>query len=318
MPTWEELQLILSTRGQLPDESVIRHWDHVHWASTRHSEYPELMVLAIDHRSQFEESGDYGVLEPERIAKFKSLGLRALDAAARKARHFGALLDGTYGREALSEAADFPYWLGRPIEKPKSRPLEFEGGADVAAEILTWPLKQVVKCLVIYHPDDPVELRGRQARQLMRLFDACRKTRHELLLEIIHPREMAVDSTTTARAMAQIYALGVRPDWWKLPPSPKASAWQAIQDTITRQDPLCRGVLLLGLSAPEEELMVAFAAAAPFEIIKGFAIGRTVFHDVALAWFAGSMNDADATAAMAFKFLKLANAWREARAAVAV
>jgi len=318
MPTWAELQLILSTRGELPNDSLVRQLDHVHWASTRYPDYAELLILAIDHRSQFEESGDYGAVDAARVAKFKTLGLRALDAAARKDRRFGVLLDGTYGAEALSEAADLPYWVGRPIEKPKSRPLEFEGGADVGAEILSWPLNQVVKCLVIYHPDDPADLRGRQDRQLKRLYGACRSTRHELLLEIIHPRELAVDANTTARAMRQIYALGVRPDWWKLPPNANAEVWQAVQDTITAEDPLCRGVVLLGLSAPEAELIAAFAAAAPFESVKGFAIGRTVFHEVARAWFNGSLRDDDATEAMTSKFLKLANAWHEARAAVAV
>ncbi len=175
----------------------------------------------------------------------------------------------------------------------------------------------MVKCLVIYHPDDAADLRARQNRQLQRLFDACRKTRHELLLEIIHPRESLVDGETTARAMAQIYALGVRPDWWKLPPNANVDAWRAIQLMIVREDSLCRGVLLLGLSATEQELIMAFAAAAPFEIVKGFAIGRTIFHDVAKGWFEGSLSDEDAIAVMALKFLRLANAWREARAAIA-
>jgi 5-dehydro-2-deoxygluconokinase len=318
MPVWEELQLILSTHGEPPAESLVRRWDHVHWASTRHLKYPELLVLAIDHRSQFEESGDYGRLDGERISKFKNLGLRALDTAASKQPGFGVLLDGTFGIDALREAADLPYWVARPIEKPKSRPLEFEGGADVGAEIATWPLSQVVKCLVLYHPNDPADLRGRQDRQLQRLFDACRRTRHELLLEVIHPKGSVVESDTTARAIAQIYALGVRPDWWKLPPSADPDSWRAVSDTIAREDPMCRGVLLLGLSAPERELIDAFAAVAPFKIVKGFAIGRTVFQDAARAWFSGSMSDADACEAMASGFSRLVNAWRKKQAAVAV
>jgi 5-dehydro-2-deoxygluconokinase len=200
---------------------------------------------------------------------------------------------------------------------PRSRPLEFEGSADVATEISTWPLNHVVKCLVTYHPDDAVDLRARQDRQLRRLFDACRKTSHELLLEVIPPREMPVDSQTTARALSRIYALDVRPDWWKLPPSGSAASWQAIQDTIAHEDPLCRGVLLLGLAAPEAELIASFAAAAPFGIVKGFAIGRTIFHDVAGAWFAGSLSDSDACEAISAKFSSLANAWQSARRAVA-
>jgi 5-dehydro-2-deoxygluconokinase len=318
MPTWQELRALLRTEGAaLPTESFTRHLDHVHWASTRAQSYPELMVLAIDHRSQFEDPANFGAADKERITTFKTLGLRALHAVARQDPRFGVLLDGRYGFEALSEAADLPYWMGRPIEVAKSRPLEFEGSADVAVELSSWPLKQVVKCLVSYHPDDAADLKGRQDRQLKRLFDACRKTRHELLLEIILPTEIPVDSQTMSRALSRIYALDVRPDWWKLPPSGSAAYWQAIQDTIRQADPLCRGVVLLGLSEPEAELIACFAAAASFEIVKGFAIGRTVFHDVARAWFAGTMSDADACKAMAANFSRLANAWQSARKAVA-
>lgn len=317
MPTWQELELFMSTGGDLPTESFMRHLDHVHWASTRRHDYRELTVLAIDHRSQFEDLMDSGIADPERIAKFKTLGLRALDDVALKDRRFGVLLDGRYGLDALVEAAELPYWIGRPIEIPKSRPLEFEGSADVAAEISAWPLNQVVKCLIICHPDDPTDLRERQERQLDRLFDACRKTGHELLLEIILPREMPLDSHTTARAISQIYAVGVRPDWWKLPPSASAAHWRAIQDTIAQEDPLCRGVLLLGLSAPEADLIASFAVVAPFGIVKGFAIGRTIFHGVARAWFAGTLSDTDARDAMARNLSTLVSAWRSVRAGVA-
>jgi 5-dehydro-2-deoxygluconokinase len=322
MPSWAELQSLLRSAGDLSEESS--NLDHVHWASTRAHDYAELMVLAIDHRSQFEDPANFGAADKERIAAFKTLGFRALDSVARRdriagrERRFGVLLDGRYGSEALSEAADSTYWVGRPIEIPQSRPLEFEGSADVAVELLSWPLNQVVKCLVSYHPDDPADLKGRQDRQLQRLFDACRKTRHELLLEIILPQETPADSRTMSRALAEVYALGVRPDWWKLPPGGGVAHWQAIQDTIRQEDPLCRGVLLLGLSQPETELITCFANAAPFAIVKGFAIGRTIFQDVARAWFAGTMNDADALKAMAAKFSRLANAWQSAHTAVAI
>jgi 5-dehydro-2-deoxygluconokinase len=315
MPTWAELQLFLSV-GDHRADTFTRRLDHVHWASTRRQPYPQLMALAIDHRSQFEELAGPNIAARKRISQFKSLGLRALDAAAGRDARFGVLLDGRYGADALAEAADMPYWIGRPIEVPQSRPVEFEGSADVAAEIAAWPLNHVVKTLVIYHPDDADPLRERQERQLKRLFDACRKTRHELLLEIILPKEMPADAHTTARALQRIYALNVRPDWWKLAPSAGADHWRAIQATIAREDPLCRGVLLLGQAASEADLVECFEAAAPFDIVKGFAIGRTIFHDVARAWFAASMGDAEACEAMTRRFSALVSAWRSARAVV--
>jgi 5-dehydro-2-deoxygluconokinase len=315
MPTWAELQLLLSRRATHPNESTIGHLAQLHWASTRRHQYPELTVLAIDHRSQFEEL-TAAHPDPKRIAQFKTLGLRALDAVARRDPRFGVLLDGRYGFDALSQAADTPYWIGRPIEVPKSRPLAFEGSADVATEIATWPLNHVVKCLVIYHPEDPPDLRERQERQLLRLFDACRKTRHELLLEIIIPSGVLDDSTTVARAIAQIYARGIFPDWWKLAPNTNAAHWQAIEETIGREDPLCRGVVLLGLAAPEAELIASFKAVAPFRIVKGFAIGRSVFFDTARAWFSHAISDSAACEAMAGKLSSLVSAWRGARPAV--
>jgi 5-dehydro-2-deoxygluconokinase len=312
MPTWPELQLFMFAPEEEPAPgSSARHVEHVHWATTRRRDFPVLMVLAIDHRIQFEALG-VGAPDRELIGKFKTLGLRALHAAAREDRRFGVLLDGRYGFDALSEAADLPYWIGRPIEIPLSRPLEFDGSADVAAEISTWPLNHAVKCLVIYHPDDAADLRARQDRQLRRLFDACRRTSHELLLEVVPPREMPIDSQTTARALSRIYALGVRPDWWKLPSGGPAH-WAAIQDTVAHEDPWCRGVLLLGSAAPEAELIASFAAAAPFGIVKGFAIGRTIFHEAAGAWFAGLLSDSGACEAMSAKFASLANAWQSAR-----
>ena len=51
-----------------------------------------------------------------------------------------------------------------------------------------------------------------------------------------------------------MYDLGIRPDWWKLEPSEDPARWAAIQDTIRRYDPLCRGVLVLGLAADAQSL----------------------------------------------------------------
>jgi 5-dehydro-2-deoxygluconokinase len=133
---------------------------------------------------------------------------------------FGVLLDGRYGADALATAADHPYWIGRPIELPKSRPLEFECSADVATELAHWPLNHVVKCLVFYHPDDAQDLRDRQERQLLRLFDACRKTRHELLLEVIMPPESVVETTTIARVFMRSASGRTGGSWSQSPTLP--------------------------------------------------------------------------------------------------
>jgi 5-dehydro-2-deoxygluconokinase len=114
--------------------------------------------------------------------------------------------------------------------------------------------------------------------------------------------------------MSQIYGLGVRPDWWKLEPNPEPAAWAAIAETIEKHDPLCRGVVLLGQSAQAEALAAAFNAAARFDIVRGFAVGRTIFEDPARLWLTGAIDDAEAVERLAHGFAGLVQAWRDAKA----
>ncbi len=315
MPTFDELQTFIGMHHPMSPADIER-LDHIHWARTRHRDYPSLMVLAMDHRFQFEElAADLGA-DMARVPEFKRLALRAVDHLAEGNAAFGVLLDGRYGAEALSEAAHTTYWIGRPVEVPKSRPLVFESGADVGLDINTWPANHVVKCLVLYHPDDADALRAEQERQLVTLFDACRKSGHELLLELILPPDMPSDAQTRSRAMQRMYALGIRPDWWKLEPVADEAVWRNIDTVIAANDPLCRGVVLLGLSAPEDELMRAFAIAAQFSCVKGFAIGRTIFHDVAAQWLSGGMDDTTAVEVMAASLSRLVEAWKEMHASI--
>ena len=318
MPTWEELQLFLQEKQRpfrLRDDSEL---EHVHWAGTRAGQWNELTVLAMDHRSQFEAICRQVGADPARIVQFKALALKAVDRLAQGDPRFGILLDGRFGMRGLEAAADHPYWIGRPIELPGSCPLEFESSADVATEIATWPANHVIKCLAFYHPDDAQDLRERQERQLLRLQDAARKTRHELLVEIIASRDGGIDDGTVSRVMQRFYDLGMKPDWWKLEPTDSAGAWRNIERTIAANDPRCRGVVLLGLSAPEQELIASFDAAASTPIVKGFAVGRTIFAHAAEQWLAGRMDDESAIADLSRRFSVLVDAWRAAKARAAV
>jgi 5-dehydro-2-deoxygluconokinase len=314
MPTWPELQLFLSKRDRpfrLRDDTEL---ESLHWATTRRRAYDNLTVLAIDHRSQFEDLAEELGVGLDRVSRFMELALAAVDRVAEGHEEFGILRDGRYGADALAAAADRPYWIGRPIELPRSRPLDFEGAGSVAAELRDWPLGQVVKCLVFCHPDDEPVLREAQEAQVKRLFEAARRTRHELLIEIIPPEGLPVDSETVARAIRRFYAIGVRPDWWKLEPQADPAAWRHIEAAVRENDPECRGILLLGLSSPMDELIDSFPAAAMVPSVKGFAVGRTIFYDVARQWMAGDIDDAAAIDALASRLSELAEAWRSARA----
>ncbi|GAB3515901.1 bifunctional 5-dehydro-2-deoxygluconokinase/5-dehydro-2-deoxyphosphogluconate aldolase [Pseudoxanthomonas daejeonensis] len=313
MPTWDELQQFLEGTHphRLRDDVAL---EQTHWATTRTGQWPHLTVLAMDHRSQFEALCEQTGADPALIPRFKALALKAVDRLAGGAPGFGLLLDGRFGMRGLEAAADQPYWIGRPIELPGSCPLEFESSPDVATELSTWPANHVVKCLAFYHPDDPADLRERQERQLSRLHDATRKTGHELLVEIIASRNGDIDDRTIARAMQRLYDLGMRPDWWKLEPNDSIAAWRNIEAVIAANDPHCRGVVLLGLSAPEDELIASFQAAASVPVVKGFAVGRTIFADSAERWLSGQIDDEAAIEDLARRFSVLVDAWGAAKA----
>ena len=316
MPSEIELDHFLSMTERpfrLREDKML---EHLHWVAGRSRSYEELTVLAVDHRSQFEDLAASLGADEGRISVFKTLALRAVDRVAAGRASFGVLLDSRYSSDALAIAADHPYWIGRPIEEPKSRPLQFEGSPDVATELLEWPANHVVKCLVYYHPDDTPDLRERQERQLLRLFDACRKTHHELLIEVIAPADMPSTPSTIAKTLRRLYGIGLRPDWWKLEPVADPEAWRDVQAAVLENDPYCRGAVLLGLSAAHEELLSSFKAAAPFRIVKGFAVGRTIFHDVARDWLSNRIDDEAAVAELARKLGALVDAWRSARGAV--
>jgi 5-dehydro-2-deoxygluconokinase len=312
IPTWAELSVFLD--GKWPRRlRESEELEHVHWATTRAPRPAELLVLAMDHRGPLETLAAELDAGESALEAFKALAIDAVDRVAGGDPRYGVLLDGRFGRQGLERAADYPYWIGRPIEQSGSRPLAFDGAPDVGSTLRAWPQNHVVKCLLRYHPDDPEMLRQRQEERLLCLQSACRETRHELLLEVIASPYGDMERDTTARVLERVYDLGIRPDWWKLEPSEDPAAWAAIQDTIRRRDPLCRGVLVLGLAADAQSLASAFRAAAPFELVRGFAVGRTIFAEAARRRLAGEIGDAETVAALAANLRAVVAAWREAR-----
>ncbi len=312
--TWEELQYFLKNgsafRAIRKDETI----NHLHWATTRRAQPDQILSFAIDHRKQLEDMADKLGASREKIAPFKRLAMKAIGKVSGGKPGFGTLLDDTYGREAMFDAAKLGLWIGRPLEQPGSRPLRFEFSQDVGARLVEWPITHTIKCLAFYHPDDPQALKDEQGQKLRTLYEAATKVGRELLIEIIASKHGPMDKTTIARAMTELYALGIKPDWWKLEPQVDAAAWDEIGKVIDKQDPHCRGIVLLGLEAPEDELAKGFKAVAKQKHVKGFAVGRTIFNDAAEKWLAGLISDEAAIELMAGKFQNLVILWNSARA----
>ncbi|WP_428651607.1 bifunctional 5-dehydro-2-deoxygluconokinase/5-dehydro-2-deoxyphosphogluconate aldolase [Roseibium sp.] len=317
-PSWEELQFFLKRGIERRDLRNDPELEQIHWSTNRHrvhgGDRSVMRVFAFDHRIQLEQIADEAGAPHERIGSFKTLCLDAARNVAGGQSGYGILCDSRLGREALYRAAGSGLWIGHPVEWPASRPLTLEPeiGPDFGG-LAEWPAEHVVKVLCFYHPHDGDRLKGEQEDVLKRLFAACRRNRLEMLLEVIPSKVGPVDDDTTADIIRRMYEIGIYPDWWKLEPMTSNAAWAKACSAIDENDPHTRGIVVLGLDAPEEDLAASFAEAARFPLVKGFAVGRTIFADAARKWLAGELTDEAAVADMTDRFARLCRIWDTAR-----
>ncbi len=315
-PSWEELQFFLKRGVKRPDLRNDPALEQVHWSTNRKGDWAQMRIFAFDHRMQLETLAEEAGAETSRISQFKTLCLQSALKVADGRHGYGILCDDRIGRKALHASAGTGLWIGRPTEWPGSRPLTLEpdlgpdcGGLD------NWPKDHVVKVLCFCHPDDRMELRQEQEETLLRLFTAARRNDLEFLLEIIPSKAGLVDDRTTADLIRRFYEIGIYPDWWKLEPMHSPAASHAACQAVEENDPLVRGIVILGLDAPEADLQQSFRAAAQFDLVKGFAVGRTIFADAARRWLRGEIGDAEAIAMMQERYDRLCRSWGEARTA---
>jgi 5-dehydro-2-deoxygluconokinase len=312
-PTFDELTFFFDRGVVNPALRKDAELEHVHWATNRRGDWPVMRVFAFDHRAQFEKMADDAGVTHEHIGYFKTLCLdAALKVAGGKPGH-GILCDDRLGQDALFRAAGSGLWIGRPVELPGSRPLRLEIGEDFGSSLSEWPVDHVVKVLCVCHPEDDDGVREDQEATLRRLADAARRQGLELLVELIPSGAGPVDDDTTAVLMRRLYDIGIRPDWWKLEPVGSEAAWANIAGVIEERDRWCRGIVILGLEASEDKLAESFATAARQPLVKGFAIGRTIFADAAKAWLGGKIDDDQAIAMMTDRYGRLCDAWNKAQ-----
>ncbi|MBE1159389.1 bifunctional 5-dehydro-2-deoxygluconokinase/5-dehydro-2-deoxyphosphogluconate aldolase [Dyella acidiphila] len=317
MPSRAELDYFLAhaDRLQRPDRDA--ELAHLHRVSVARPAWDDLHIFAFDHRSQFYDLACACAADEARVPRLKRLLVEAVAKAEQELglqRRVGVLIDQRYGEDALHAATGRGWWIGRPVETPGSHPLEFEYGRSLGSQLQHWPQEHVVKCLVAFDPDDNADLRLEQETQLLTLYGAVQQSGHELLLEVIPPARdgAGTPGERVVRAMKRIYNLGIRPEWWKLKPL-AAGEWTAVDALIAERDPYCRGVVLLGLNAPFDELAAGFAAASRSASCRGFAVGRSLFVEPADAWLRGEIDDAALVERAAQQFARLAALWRQAR-----
>ena len=309
MPTPEELEYFLNM-PERPRRLRDDVWlEHLHRATTRR-EPEELRVLAIDHRWQLEEVVDELGVDRGRLRDLKVLLARAFLGVAQGDPSAGVLIDDVYGDQALGELTGSGTWISRAVEVAKSRPVEFVGGPNPAATIRAWPEEHVVKCNLYMHPDDDEGTRGIQERRVLQLQDACVKNDRRLLLEVQASPGTHYDENSMVELLERFYEIGVRPDWWKVPPNAEPEVWQRIGDVVREHDPYCAGVLVLGQALEEAKLGEFFAVAASEPRCNGFAIGRSIYGGQARRWLSGEIDDEELTSSVAEGYRRMVDLWQ--------
>ncbi len=309
MATTEELEYFLGLEEKprrLRDDAWL---EHLHRATTR-NDPQELRVLAVDHRWQLEEAADELGIDRGRLRGLKVLLGRAFRRVAEEDEAAGVLIDDVYGDEALEELTGSGAWISRAVEVAKSRPVEFVGGPNPAATLRAWPEEHVVKCNLYMHPEDAAETREIQERRVLQLYDACLVNDRLLLLEVQASPETTYDADSVARLLGRFYEIGVRPEWWKVPPNPDPAVWARIGDVVREHDPYCAGLLVLGQAMEEEKLAESFAAAASEPLCRGFAIGRSIYGEPARRWLAGEMDDEELVSSVAERYGRMNALWQ--------
>lgn len=318
MPTEEELRYFLDHVDTLTEPARDSTLNWLHHVTPKRRAWNEVFIFAFDHRSQlYDLAREVGAAE-SRLPTLKRLLVESVARTEAKLElhgSIGALIDDNYGEDALHAATGRGWWLGRPVEQPGSNPVIFELGSSIGSVLEHWPKEQVVKCLIYYHPDDLADRRLAQESQVRTLCEATNETGHELLLELIPAKGLPLADDTIIRTMTRFYNLCIHPDWWKLPPC-SAKQWAQIDELIEARDPYSRGVVMLGLNAPLEQLMASFEAARNSRSCRGFAVGRSIFQDPARQWLNQQIGDDALIQRCGERFEQLILAWQSIRSSL--
>lgn len=319
MPTRAELDYLFNSPVPItrPDQDMTLQ--RLHQVSVPRKAWRQLFIFAFDHRGQLVELAHKGGRDLNSIGELKLLFIKAVERVEADLRQqgieadVGLLADQRFGQDSLNAATGRGWWVARPVEVQGSRPLAFEQGRSIGSNLIAWPQEQIIKCLVQFHPDDEPMLRLEQEAQIKALYQASQVSGHELLLEIIPPKDHpSTYPDVLYRALKRLYNLDIYPAWWKIE-AQSAAEWEQLDALIQERDPYCRGVVLLGLNAPAATLAHGFQQASRSRTCRGFAVGRTIFQEPSRAWMAGEIDDEALIQQVQATFVGLIDAWRTAR-----
>ena len=311
MASFEELQHLIRNFDDDPDLLESPELLRLHQRTVLgHPRKHPLLVLAFDHRWQFEEVCEQKGLPEERIREFKHLVHQGFlqVAQARPDLPLALLVDPQYGSGVLQDSAYASYQVGAPIEAAGSFPVEWLCGPELHQHLLAQPSEWFVKVLWHFHPQLPEGQQRLQLERLARLNSVCQELDRRLMLELILSPDFPETADALAASIAAVYQAQIAPFWWKIMALDSEVAWKQVTEVLDRHDPEA-GVIMLGKNAPMEQFTEWFRIIRSSAHGCGFAIGRSIFWEPWEAFASGSLAAEQVPPLIAERYQQLLELW---------
>jgi 5-dehydro-2-deoxygluconokinase len=329
-PSFAEIEHFIQHFDDTPNLALKPHqtfWPKMQQLHLRtelgHPQEEELLILAFDHRTQFEDSCRKNGLSTDKIAVFKDLVCEGFQNIRKSNAQKGLaiLIDPEYGRNILTNSADVDYTIGVPIEKAGSFPVEWLTDDSLYQQILERPGDWFVKVLWHFHAsmtskgktESPVgEL---QLQRLRRLNEVCVALKRKLMVELIIPDDFTENKShlsagkTLGDAMEKVYQAGINPFWWKITALDNEEEWQTMTRVLDKYDPEV-GVIILGNNAPLEKFKTWFRVARSTPHTCGFAVGRSIFWEPWVQFAEGKITDTEISSMIAERYQRVIDIWQ--------
>ena len=284
-----------------------------------------LYILPFDHRGSFQVKmfGWKGALTAEQtaeIAAAKQVIYDAFKVAVEDGvpqEKAGILVDEQFGSAILRDAAAHGYATACPAEKSGQDEFDFQYGEDFASHIEAFR-PTFCKVLVRYNPEGDKSLNQRQSTRLKRLSEYLHtKSRSLFMFELLVPAEKAqldrlkgdkkaydlqIRPGLMVTAIQQLQDAGVEPDVWKIEGLDRREDCLKVVAAARRKARDQVGCIVLGRGEDDKKVRDWLATAAHVPGFIGFAVGRTVFWDVLVAWRAKTATREQAVARIAGRY----------------
>jgi len=322
-PSFEEIEYFISNfdnfsnLAQHPNQTFWPKMNQLHLRTElRQPQNPErpmreeLLILAYDHRTQFEDSCRENDLPLDLISTFKEQIYKGFQKVheANKNKGLAILIDPEYGQTILNNSADADYVIGVPIEKAGAFPLSWLKYGSLYQQLLERPAGWFVKVLWHFHTQMSPEEKEVQLSQLRKLNEVCTALKRKLMIELIIPEGFAETGSSLGETMSEVYQAGISPFWWKITALDTEKEWQTMTATLDKYDPDV-GVIILGKNAPIEQFKTWFGIARSTPHTCGFAIGRSIFLEAWEQFAEGKINKSEVSEMIAERYQQVIDIW---------